>query len=187
MTDKQHNILMVGSNARKSGKTTMICRLLKCYGRKFSIAAVKASLYEERSIFREHYPWVSQEGYLEIGENNPRNMKDSGKYLAAGAVESRFLAAIKDNADRVVQRITGIAGKVDLMIVESNVLRESIKPAVFVMVNNGKKEQKQSAKAVSHYANLIVETGDEIFCHIEHYIDIHNNDTWNLRNPYDII
>ncbi|MBS3775922.1 MAG: hypothetical protein KGY70_12090 [Bacteroidales bacterium] len=185
MSEKQYNILLVGGNSRKAGKTELICRLLENFGKEYSIAAVKVALYGDRDIFRGHYPQASEAGYLEIKENNPRLMKDSGKYLAAGAAESWFLVSITDNEEKVVQKIMEISNHVNLMIVESNALRSNLEPGIFVMVNKRGKEQKQSAKAVSSCADLIVETGGEMFRHIERYIKIDNH-TWNLKKRYDI-
>lgn len=182
MKKKHYHILMIGGNSRKAGKTELICRLLENFGGEYSIAAVKAALYGDGDIFREHYPQASEAGYLEIKENNPRLMKDSGKYLAAGAAESWFLASITENEEKVVQKIMEISNHVKLMIVESNALRSKLEPGIFVMVNKRGEEQKQSAKAVSSYAELSLETGNEIFEHIERYITIHNN-TWKLKDP----
>lgn len=180
MPEKQFNILMIGGSSRKSGKTALVCRLLEHYGAEYSIAAVKAALYNDREIFSEHYPQASGEGYLEVEENDPFLMKDSGKYLAAGAVESWFLACIKGREEKAVQKIMNISNHVNLTIVESNALRDKLEPGIFVMVNNRRKEQKESARAVSPYADLIMETSDEIFANIERYIDINSNN-WNLN------
>ena len=178
--ERQFNILMVGGNARKSGKTTIICRLLERYGTELSISAVKAALYDDQEVFREHYPRAYGKGYLELKETDSLVRKDSGKYLRAGALESWFLAAVKKNEDRMIRRISEIANRGGLMIIESNALRNSIHPGIFIMVNNRSKEEKYSASSVSDYADLNMETGGEIFDNIEDYIDIKNN-IWNLN------
>jgi hypothetical protein len=101
MQKKESNILMVGGNARKSGKTSLICRLLEQFGRQYPIIAVKVAIYADKDIFLEHFPLARNKGYLEIKEEDRNNKKDSGKYLAAGALESWFLAATLKNILRV--------------------------------------------------------------------------------------
>ncbi|MFP4622357.1 MAG: hypothetical protein ACLFM7_13680 [Bacteroidales bacterium] len=181
MKKKQSNILMIGGNARKSGKTSLICRLLEYFGPQFSIAAVKLAIYNDRQIFREHYPEAITDGYLEIKERDPLSEKDSGKYLRAGASEGWFIAAVTENEGKVEQRVAEIVNRMDLLIFESNALRKNIAPGIFIMVNDGRKKQKASAKAVIDFVDLFVETGDEIFGQIENYIEINKN-VWNL-NP----
>lgn len=182
MAEKRFNILMIGGNARKSGKTSMICRLLGYYGKNYSIAAVKVALYDDWEIFRKHYPEASESGYLEIKENNPEDRKDSGKFLTAGAAESWFISAASGNEDRVLQKIMDIEDQIDWMILESNVMRKYIDPGLFVMVNHSGKEMKASAKELSPFSDLHVSTGSEIFENIESYIGI-ENDKWNIIHP----
>jgi hypothetical protein len=182
MAEKHFSILMVGGNARKSGKTSMICRLLGYYGKNYSIAAVKVALYDDREIFSAHYSEASESGYLEMKENNPDNKKDSGKFLSSGAMESWFIVAASGNEDRMLQKIMNIKDQIDWMILESNVMRKYIDPALFVMVNHGGKEMKASAKELSPFADLHVTTGSEIFENIESYIGI-ENDKWNIIHP----
>lgn len=182
MAEEHVNILMVGGNARKSGKTTMICRLLEYFERTYAIAAVKVALYGNREIFSEHYPEASGNGYLEIKENSPYNKKDSGKFLAAGAAESWFIAAVNGKEDKVIQKIKEIENRVNFMILESNVIRKYIEPGVFIMVINSEKEVKASAREVFSFADLHVDTVSERYENIESYIGIDKN-KWILNHP----
>ena len=180
MVRRQSHVLMIGSNARKSGKTTLICRLLNTYGKRYSIVAIKTALYDDKHKFRIHYPMAMNLDYLEIGEKGTISNKDSGKYLKSGADESWFLASTMENVYSVVEKIGKLSQNGKFMVLESTTLRKYIVPEAMVMLYQHNGEQKDRDLKVASYADLWVKTGSEAFNNIENYIQIQNN-TWKLR------
>lgn len=152
------NILMVGGNARKSGKTTYIRQVLTAYGNQHRIAAIKAALYDDAEDFGRHYPQALPTGFHEIKEDEPSEKKDSGRYLASGATESWFFAALLQNLEQVLERISAISRDAELVVLESNALRKNIQPGVFVMINNPARKAKMVAREVWHQADLFIDT-----------------------------
>jgi len=174
-------VLMIGGNARKSGKTTLICRILEAFSRHHRIAAVKAALYDDAGDFARHHPEAGSQGYFEIQEADPSVPKDSGKYLASGAAESWFFAALPDSEQRVVSQIASISRRTDLMIVESNTLRKKITPALFVMLHHRDRALKESARELEPLVDYTLETGGDDFEDVRKFLDINANG-WFIKN-----
>jgi hypothetical protein len=172
------NMLMIGGNARKSGKTTFICRLLEACGAAYTIGAAKIALYDDEGDFARHHPDALPQRYLAINEQKPGN-KDSGKYLAAGAQESWFLAALPEKEAEVMEHIRAISLRNDLMVLESNILRKNIEPAFFVMINNPERTTKKSAQELNHLVDYVIYTGSKGFNEPGRYIGIENG-RWTI-------
>jgi molybdopterin-guanine dinucleotide biosynthesis protein len=168
-------VLMIGGNARKSGKTTLICRILEAFSPNQRIAAVKAALYDDPGDFALHHPEAESAGYWEIQEVDPSVPKDSGKYFDSGAAESWFFAALPDSEHRVVSRIASISHRNDLVIVESNTLRKKINPGLFVMLHHKDRAVKKSARELQHLVDYTLETGSDEFEEVQKFLGIANN------------
>jgi len=174
-------ILMIGGNARKSGKTTLICRILEAFGHRYRIAAVKAALYDDAGDFARHHPEAGPSGYQEIQEIDSSVSKDSGKYLACGAAESWFFAALPDSEEQVIRQIASISHRADLLIVESNTLRKKITPGLFVMLHHKDRAVKKSAQELQHLVDYALETGSEEFEDVHKFLGI-SKDGWFIKN-----
>ena len=174
------NILMIGGNARKSGKTTLICRLLEAFGNQYKIAAIKVALYDDAGDFGEHHPQALPAGYQEVRETDPTVVKDSGKYLASGASESWFFAALPQSEKRVTDQIREISKRADLVILESNTLRKKIKPGRFVLVNHPGRDTKKSARELASLVDYTLDTGSFEFTNVHQFIGIEDK-SWSLK------
>ena len=174
-------VLMIGGNARKSGKTTLICRILEAFGRHQRIAAVKAALYDDAVDFARHHPEANPSGYQEIQEVDPSVSKDSGKYLASGAAESWFFAALPDSQEQVVRQIASIHQRNDLVIVESNTLRKKFTPGLFVMLHHKDRVVKESAQELQHLVDFALETGSDEFEDVQLFLGV-DHDGWFIKN-----
>ena len=175
------NLLMIGGNARKSGKTTLVCRLLDAFARDHAIAALKVALYDDAGDFGKHYPRALPMGYWEVRETDPAVQKDSGKYLAAGASESWFFATLPESEKRVTDQIRDISSRMDLVILESNTLRKKIQPGFFVMVNHPGRNTKKSARELAHLVDYTLETGSQRFEDVRQVFGV-QKDHWILKN-----
>lgn len=167
-------MLMIGGTARKSGKTTLIGRLLEAFGTKYRIGAAKVALYDDEGDFGRHYPDALPRRALVIREEDAALKKDSDKYLGWGAAESWFMAALPDREPLVLEQIRKISERTDLMILESNTLRKNIQPAVFVMINKPDQPAKRSARELAHLVDYTLETGDNAFEDVHQFIGIRN-------------
>ncbi|GEM_PF-1725823 len=177
------NILMVGGNARKSGKTTFVRNVLAVYGKQYHIAAIKAALYDDAGDFGRHYPQALPRGFWEVKEVEPSEDNDSARFLASGATESWFFAGLMENLEEVLECISLIGRETGLVVLESNALRENIQPGVFVMINNPQRATKDSARGVWHKADFLLDAGEAGDEFIYQSIGI-DNTRWILKTNH---
>ncbi len=161
------NILLVGSNTRKTGKSTLISRLLERYGKEHSISAIKLAIYDDINDLTSHYPDASEEGVYIFEEQEP-GKKDSKKFLASGARRSWFIAVMQSEMEQVIDLIKSIKSEGDFLIIESTSLRNYIVPGLFIFVNKSSKKDKK--RNVRSMADLEIETGSEDFNNIDRII-----------------
>lgn len=161
------NILLVGSNTRKTGKSTIICRLLERYAKEHSISAIKLAIYDDIKDLKSHYPESSEKGVYIVEEQEPGD-KDSKKFLASGAKQSWFIAVMQSEIGQVINLIKSIKSEGELLIIESTSLRNYLEPGVFIFVNKISKKNKK--REVRNMADLEIETGSDDFNNIDQII-----------------
>ncbi len=170
------NVLLVGSNSRKTGKTSLICRLIESYGEKHSISAVKLAIYDDKNDLLSHYPDASDDGTFIIKEEEP-GAKDSGKFLAAGAKKSWFIAIMQSEINKVIDLLYEIKSEGGLAVVESTSLRNYILPGLFIFVHSLSTNEKKKASDFRALSDMEVETGSADFKNIDNSICI-EQDIW---------
>jgi hypothetical protein len=161
------NTLLVGSNTRKTGKSTLICKLLEQYGKEHSISAIKLAIYDDINDLKSHYPDASEKGVYII-EEQEMGEKDSKKFLASGAHRSWFVAIMESEIDQVIDLIKSLKNEEGFLIVESTSLRNYIIPGLFIFVN--KTSSKNKKREVRSMADLEITTGSEDFKNIDQVI-----------------
>lgn len=133
-------VITVSGSRAGAGKTRLIERLLPCMGR---CAAVKARVQEH-------------EGLSVVVEDNPRRspQKDTGRYLAAGAVRAFLITGGRAEVLREVEKIVA-GGEFEVVVVESNtVAREIESDLSFFIKSEGK--AKPGADICEKLADVIV-------------------------------
>lgn len=170
------NVLMIGSDARKAGKTTLITKIIEKFSSAYPVFAVKVALYDDISVFHEHYPEASSKEIFEISEEAPGD-KDSGKYFQAGAKKSMFIAAMDSQIPNILNKFVQLLMEGGLMIVESTTLRKYMVPGIFLMVYGENSEMKSSAESVKSLSDWDIQTGSEEFSNIEQYLCV-EQDYW---------
>ena len=176
-------ILMIGGNARKSGKTSFICKILSKFGTDNPIVALKIALYTDKEVLQSHYGLKKDEDFHEVRETSSSGDKDSSRYVSAGAMEGWFIAAMEDETgtEKIRERLDFLIESGRLLIIESNRMRKFIEPGLFLMVNHTEHEDKSGAKAFQQMSDLLVEPDSEEYNEIEKYIAIEEKN-WVLKN-----
>jgi hypothetical protein len=182
MEKEYSHVLMIGGNARKSGKTTFLCNILKKLGKDNPLVALKVSLYTDIQDLHAHYEMDDDDEFYEVRETTPSGENDSSRYLEAGAMEGWFIAAMENEktAEKIRERIDFLIDSGRLLIIESNRLRKFLKPGLFIMVNQEKKEDKSGAKAFQQMSDLIVKPDSEEFNDIDKFLGIKDKE-WILK------
>lgn len=177
-------VLLVGGNSRKSGKTAFICHVIEKFAGNKPLAAFKIALYTALRDLQDHYPLKNHQDFYEVRENEASGDRDSALYIKAGADTGWFIAAMdtKKSAERIFERMNLLIAKGYLLIIESNRLRDYLKPGLFVMVNQKERADKARTKHFQQMSDLIIKSDSEAFKEPQQYISI-EGDSWMLKNP----
>ncbi len=157
-------MILIGSTARNSGKTTLAISIINKYKLSRPVVALKVTTIQEKNgkcIRGGEGCGVcsSLKGNFEITEElNSANNKDTSLLLAAGAEKVYWLKTLKNNMYEGFEAFITQIPKNTLIVCESNSLRKVVNPGVFVMIKNAKDSQmKKSASEVIDQADIIIE------------------------------
>ncbi|MFT8316443.1 MAG: hypothetical protein ABF633_19645 [Clostridium sp.] len=157
-------MLLIGSSGRNSGKTTLAASLIRNWKDRFPIIALKITTIEEKNgkcprggkgcgvctNIKENFQLIEEK----ISESN----KDTSLLLAAGAERVYWLKVLKAHIKEGIEYFLAEISKNNLIICESNSLRNIVKPGVFIMLKNTQNSNiKKSASEVVDKADFIVE------------------------------
>lgn len=158
------NMILIGSTARNSGKTTLAVSIINKYKLSRPVVALKVTTIQEKNgkcIRGGEGCGVcsSLKGNFEImKELNSANNKDTSLLLAAGAENVYWLKALKDNMYEAFNAFITKIPENALIVCESNSLRKVVNPGVFIMIKNSKDSQmKKSASEVIDQADITIE------------------------------
>lgn len=160
---------LLGAAGRKSGKTELACSLIRRFGKRWPLVAVKITpvddILEERppveggTLF-SHQP---ERGFFLWQERNPQGSKDTSRLLRAGAARVFWLVVTPDRTREGLDELLRIVGPDSPMICESNSLRLVAEPGIFLLVRNSNPDRhKRSVALVGRYVDrIVVSKGNE--------------------------
>ena len=159
-------LILVGAHGRNSGKTLLACDVIKKYGKRFPIYALKII-----SISCAGEPCHrGDEGcgmctslkdpFELIEENDPNSAKDTARMLQAGATKSFLLKSLKSCVYDAFVDFLGRTPKDSLIVCESNTLRKHVRPGVFLFASSEDGTMKPSAREVVSSADSLLPPGD---------------------------
>jgi molybdopterin-guanine dinucleotide biosynthesis protein A len=158
-------MLMIGAANRNVGKTRFACSLIEKFGSQSKLVGIKVTSMDDGSDRRCHrgVPGCNAcarvAGKYEILEETDHlSNKDTGKMLACGADRVFWLRCERMHLLEGLAAVQEMVGGEAVSICESNSLRNFVEPDVFIVVARvGDVDWKDSAQAVGHYADRIVE------------------------------
>jgi molybdopterin-guanine dinucleotide biosynthesis protein A len=156
-------MMLVGAGARNAGKTEFACSLIGKFCSDRNITGIKVTTINELDSGCAR----GGEGcgvcarltgnFCITEETNSTSNKDTCRMLAAGAKKVFWLRVLKKHLTEGITALLKVIGNEQILICESNSLRNVVKPGLFFMVQNGKAARwKQSAEEVVGYADEIV-------------------------------
>ncbi len=127
-------LLIVAGTGRNSGKTTLVCDIIRRISVLQQIVAIKVTPH-----FHENYitgKVITDKGGLFIMEENLASSdKDSSRMLAAGAWKVYFVMAMDDKVKEAFLTILSLFPEKTPVICESESLRHYLEPGLFLMMN----------------------------------------------------
>jgi hypothetical protein len=126
------NLLIVSGTGSKSGKTTMVCRIIGQF-RDLKPVAIKISphFHDKTVGLLER---ASDAGYSIHSETDPDSGKDTSRMLKAGAAEVFLIQVWNANIVKVFNELTGQIPAGTPIICESPSLRNHFEPGVFILM-----------------------------------------------------
>ncbi|MHC4395113.1 MAG: molybdenum cofactor guanylyltransferase [Planctomycetota bacterium] len=160
---KLDGMLMIGSAGANVGKTELACALIRKFSKITPIIGIKVTTIKAKdgqcprggqgcgvcsSLDGDFY--ITQ-------EDNSSSGKDTARLMAAGASRVFWLRVMKTHLKEGITALLDVIGQEEVLVCESNSLREVVKPGLFLMVRGRElKVWKSSAANVKKYADGIV-------------------------------
>ena len=158
------NMLLVGSTARNTGKTTFCTQFIRKWESQHDIVGVKLTTIHGEEAHCHHGDegcgaCTSFRGDYEIIEERDASAgKDTSLLLDAGAVKVFWVRAKADMLEEAVKQCLAAIPNDVVIVCESNSLRDLVIPgAVVVTHRSGITEMKPSAKPMLDIANVIID------------------------------
>lgn len=157
-------MLIIGSEGRNNGKTTLATALIQQWKSKFPVIGLKVTTIQKRDgkcpRGGEGCGICSNlKGNFELlEETNPDASKDTSLLLSAGAEKVYWLKTLKSYMYEGIKTFLKQVHEGALIVCESNSLRNVVEPGGFIMLKNiGDNLVKKSAAEVEHMADIIVD------------------------------
>jgi hypothetical protein len=158
-------LVVVGGQARKVGKTSVIAGLVRGLN-SLAWTAVKISHHGGDANSQDRPSADDLPAHLDFlwsEEKNPNGHHDTSRYLAAGARRALWMGA---RGGTLAQALPGLLKALEgdeHVIIESNSILASLKPAVFLFViDESRRELKASARQFLPRADALVTVGPEL-------------------------
>lgn len=154
------NLLIISGKGKKSGKTSMACRIIRQF-KDLDITSVKISPH-----YHEATPGVIEistaEGYAIYEETQPGTGKNTSRMLEAGAARAYLACAWDHPIAEVFSQIMKIIPSGTPVICESPSLRNFIEPGVFIIMESETEDNKniEHLKKMNHMNFLLDELNE---------------------------
>lgn len=177
-------MILIGSTARNSGKTTLAIAIIEKYKNKVPIYGIKITTIAEKNGKCIHggegcgVCTNFQDDFDITEELSNTNNKDTSVLLAGGAQKVYWLKTLVSHIGEGIEAVVAKIPEDALIICESNSLRKVVEPGVFVMVKNTEDSQiKKTAAAVIDQADIVFEnyfqdSFDELISEISNRINL---------------
>jgi len=180
------NLLLIGGASRNVGKTTFSCSVINHFSKKTEIIGVKIkTVYKNDSFFHGKNNFPDGSDYQIIEEFDTESNEDTAKMLNNGAKRVFRIRTKIDFIEKAYLELIENIGYNSIIISESNSLRTSFQPGVFLLIKHlHLSEIKPSAKKMENLADKIIFSDGKNFDFSPENLKITNNG-WkiNLNNP----
>jgi molybdopterin-guanine dinucleotide biosynthesis protein len=155
-------MVLIGSTGKNVGKTVAACSIIKALKQKMPVIALKVTTADRHGTSCHRGgdgcgACIFGQDFVLEEETDPTAAKDTARLLAAGAERVFWLRAKSDHLASGFKAFLAKIPNQSFIVVESNSLREVVKPGVFIMMVNTNERYKPSALKVLPYADLTIE------------------------------
>ena len=138
------NLLLISGSGRNSGKTTLVCEIIKNISSTKAVYALKISphfhkLSEKQELLDQ------QKGFKIFREKDQCSNKDSSRMLRAGAADALYIQCDDLHVAAAFQNVWQLIPKNAPVVCESGSLVKYFKPGLFLLVHHVKNEEIKNA------------------------------------------
>jgi hypothetical protein len=127
-------ILMIGGNARHTGKTSMVCSVISKFSAQLEIIGLKVTgIKPGEDKFHGNHKGEAAEPYTILEEINQHSEKDTSQMIRAGATRVFYIRAQDDFMEAAILRFLEIIGNRPI-VCESRSLRTLVEPGLFLLM-----------------------------------------------------
>ena len=151
-TEKQPipNLLLVSGSGRNSGKTTLVCEIIKNISTSRAVYAIKISPHFHKLSEKQEL-LTQQRGFKIFREKDQHSNKDSSRMLRAGAADALYIQCDDLNVAAAFQNVLQLIPKNAPVVGESGSLAKYFKPALHLHVRN----VNNNDKSATNYVKMI--------------------------------
>ena len=127
-------LLLVAGTGRNSGKTTLLCSVIRniCQSNKVTAIKITPHFHQEYS---NGNTIAEEKGLFVMEEKQKEGGKDSSLMLGAGAEKAYFAMASEQKVLQAFRFIANLIPENHAVVCESGGLRHFIEPGLFLMMN----------------------------------------------------
>ncbi|MFH0896126.1 MAG: hypothetical protein V2A54_16965 [Bacteroidota bacterium] len=177
-------ILQIGGTERNIGKTLLACRILEHFSKQHSITAVKISVIDNLPKGSPEKGYRDLSGkYLLTEENTDDKNSNTYRFLESGAVKAFWLRTRGEFFKEAFEFALKTIGQNQLMICESNHLRNYFKPGAFIMLYNHNAENyKESSLKILDLADIRIDADKDFNSFNSESLNI-SEKGWSFSKP----
>ncbi len=170
------NLLLIAGTGRNTGKTTLICKIIKRFSAEYGITGLKISPHFHGGT-GSLKTIVNDENYNIYEETSTGTGKDSSLMLKSGAAQVFYIEVLDDHLKEAFETFLEIIPPNRTVVCESPALRKYIIPGVFFVVDNDKnKNKKTEILQWKAFADRWIDTGTDNIDNIIPNIKIEKNE-----------
>jgi len=175
-------IIIIGATARHSGKTELASAIIKTFSKKEKITGIKIStVIDGDTSFHGNIENLNSK-FIITKNTSANTNKSTDRMLTAGAFEAFLVHSKAEYLDEALIQLVSMIDKNSFIVCESNSLRKSVIPDVFIMIKNTTQPLKDSTTSVIKYADLIIDSNGKEFSNFDLSSITIENGQWAINN-----
>ncbi|MDR2301953.1 MAG: hypothetical protein LBF38_07950, partial [Deltaproteobacteria bacterium] len=158
--------IMVSASGVNAGKTTLSTNLVGVFSRFYPIIGLKVTTAHQGLGCQRHGEGCGacsfKDPFVLSQELDPNSPKDTSRLLASGAKKVYWLRALKETLAEGFLAFSKLVTRRYMVVIESNSLRQFVKPGLFFFIMNSDEPIKPSAENLEKLADVHIDLGHSV-------------------------
>lgn len=174
-------LLLIAGTGRNTGKTSLVCHILRKFSSDYPIISLKITPHFHRNV-QSGKVLIDETNIYIAEETDSTTGKDSSLMLQSGAQQAYFVMATDEHLETAFREIVKLIPSGSLLVCESGGLRNHVVPGLFfMMTNSGNEIIKPASEKLKLLADQVITfDGEKLNFDLEN-IEITDN-RWTLKH-----